>query len=316
MKAVLVLFCVLAVAHAAIVAPTCPTTTKSNLNPPVEIIPFYKYSFEMPKAAAMGSVFININDPAQMTQGLWFRATADASTAITSDLHVKLTINRQAGLNDTEWTECSLTTGTCTQATTFGLSSSQWNVTVGDIVWLTFFPSCAGCSKTVEFSVETAWYIGGSGSTTDYPNINLINNTRTMVFSESQGSYVNFYTAVTSSMFFYTSVVYDNKAVTGSAELVLYWTMNNPYNGTGPVLDQYPSGDGIITGNYLTQRPFYANTSGTYFLTTFVKTGATGNTNSEFTIKVGFNAVPCSSGSMLSISLFLALLPFLASLWN
>jgi hypothetical protein len=314
MKPVLVLVCVLVVAQAAtVVAPNCPATTLAPPNSK-EIQPFFKYSYEMPKSAATGSLWIDVDSTARSTQGLWFRATADASTAITADLHVKLTINRAAGLNDTEWALCSLTTGSCTQAATFGLVSSLWNITLGDKIWLTFFPQCSGCSETVEFSVETAWYY--SGSTTNYPYIELINNTRTMVFSQSQGTYTPFYTTVTGSGFFYTSVVYDNKAATKSAELVLYWTKDSPYNGTGTYWDVYPSGDGIVPGNYLTQRPFNANMTGTYYLTTFIKTAGTAGVNPEFTIKVGFNAVPCSSGSVLSISVFLALLPFLASLWN
>jgi hypothetical protein len=314
MKAALLLVFVLAVAQAAtVVSKACP---KTSLAPPgsAKIQPFFKYSYQMQKSASTDSVWIDVDSTARSMQGIWFRATADASTAITADLHVKLTINRAAGLNDTEWAQCSLTTGTCTAATTFGLASSQWNVTMGDKIWLTFFPQCSGCSSTVEFSVETAWYY--PGSTTNYPPIMLINNTRTMVFEESQGTYTSFYTAVTTTTSVYTSVVYDNKATTKSSEIVLYWTKDFPYNGTGSTLDQYPSGDGIIPGNYLTQRPFWANTSGTYYLTTYVKTGATGGTDPEFTIKVGFNAVPCSSGSVLSVSIFLALLPFLSSLWN
>jgi len=313
MKAVLVFFCVLAIAHATVKAPACPTTSTPTLTIQ-QIQPFYKYSYQMPKQSATGSVWLDVDTVARETQGLWLRVTADATTAVGANMNVRLTINRQGTFNDTIWALGSLTTGSFTQANTFGLPSTFVNITVGDKIWLTFFPACSICSSTVEFSVETAWYY--PGSTTDYPYINLVDNVRTMVFEEPQGEYLPFFTVVTTSSFFYTSVVFSNKATTGSSEIVLYWTMGTPYNGTGSTLDQYPSGDGIVTGNYLTQRPFYANTSGTYFLTTYIKTGATAGTDPEFTIKVGFNAIPCSSGSVLSVSVLLALLPFLASLWN
>jgi hypothetical protein len=306
MKAVLVLVCVLAIAH-AITAPACPTTSTPTLITD-HIQPFYKYSYQMPKQSATGAVWLDVDTVARETQGLWLRVTGDASTSVGANMNVRLTVNREGTFNDTIWALGSLTTGSFTEANTFGLPSTYVNITVGDKIWLTFFPACSICSSTVEFSVETAWYY--PGSTTDYPPIPLVNNTRTMVFEEPQGDYLPFFTVVTGSTSFYTSVVYDNKATTKSSEIVIYWTKDTPFNGTGTALDQYPSGDGIITGNYLTQRPFTANTSGTYFLTTFVKTGATAGTDPEFTIKVGFNTVPCSSGSVLSVSLLLALLPF------
>jgi hypothetical protein len=311
MKAVLVLVCVLAVAH-GITAPECPT---QGIGTPVskEIYPFYKYNFEMPKQSAVGSVWITVDSVARETQGLWVRINAESLTSQSANMNVRLTVNRVATLNDTIWQTFSLTGGSEDEGTGFGLPNSFVNITMNDKIWLTFFPACSGCSETVEFSLETAWYIG---STTTYPNITLVNNTRTMVFEKPQGTYLPFVTTVTGSAFFYTSVVYDETATTGSSEIVLYWTKDAPYNGTGSFLYVYPDGDGIITGNYLTSRPFNANASGNYFLTTYVKTGATGNTDPEFTIKVGFNSVPCSSGSVLSISLLLAILPFLASLWN
>jgi len=313
MKAVLVLVlvCVLA-AHATVTSPACPTVDTPVLTQ-AHIQPFYKYSYVMPKQSATGAVWLDVDTVARETQGLWLRITADASTANSANMNVRLTVNRMGTFNDTIWDQGSLTSSSFTKANTFGQPTTFVNITLGDKIWLTFFPSCSLCSSTVEFSVETAWYY--SGSTSDYPPIALVDNIRTMVFEEPQNTYLPFFTVVTSSSFFYTSVVYDNKATTGSSEIVLYWTKDTPFNGTGPTLDQYPSGDGVITGNYLTQRPFYANTSGTYYLTPFVKTGATVG-DPEFTIKVGFNAVPCSSGSVLSVSLFLALLPFLASLWN
>jgi hypothetical protein len=310
---VFVLVFVLAVAQAAVTSPPCP---KQSIGTPsaARVQPYFKYSYEMAKSSSTGSIYIDVDTMARSTQGLWLRVSADASTAYSASMHVKLTLNRVGTLNDSDWNAGSLTTGSFTQASTFGLPSSPFNITMGDKIWLTFFPTCATCSKTVEFSVETAWYM--AGSTTNYPPIMLINNTRTMVFEQSQGTYTPFFTVVTSASYFYTSVVYDNKATSGSAEIVLYWTKDTPFNGTGTTLDQYPAGDGIIPGNYLTSRPFYANTTGTYYLTTYVKTESSGNTDSEFTIKVGFNSVPCASGSMLSVSLFVALLPFLASLWN
>jgi len=311
---VLVLVCVLAVANATVTAPACPSTGLPTLTQD-HIQPFYKYSYQMPKQGATGAVWLDVDSMARETQGLWLRVTADATTAYGASMNVALTVNREGIFNnDTTWTPGALTTGSFTRYNLFGVPGSWVNITTGDKIWLTFFPVCSTCSKTVEFSVETAWYY--PDSTTDYPYINLVDNVRTMVFAFPQGTYLPFFTVVTSSSFFYTSVVYSNKATTTSSEIVLYWTKDTPFNGTGTTLDSYPSGDGVITGNYLTQRPFYANTSGTYFLTTFIKTGATAGTDPDFTIKVGFNAVPCSSGSVLSISLFLAVLPFLASLWN
>jgi hypothetical protein len=312
MKAVLVLVCVLAVAH-GITAPECPT---AGVGTPVskEIYPFYKYNWEMPKNSAEGTMFVTVDSVDRATQGLWIRINAESLSSQTASMNMRLTVNRTGTMNDTIWQAFPLSTGSENHGTGFGLPTSFVNITLGDKLWLTVFPACSGCSETVEFSIETAWYIG---STSNYPNITLVNNTRTMVFEEPQGSYLTFTTTVVGSAFFYTSVVFDETATTGSSEIVLYWTKDTPYTGNGTFLYVYPDGDGIITGNYLTSRPFTANTSGTYFLSTFVKTGATGvNNDPEFTIKVGFNSVPCSSGSVLSISLFLAILPFLASLWN
>jgi hypothetical protein len=316
MKALLVLACVLVVAQ-ALVAPACPTNGTTGIRiPNGQIQPFYKYSYEMNKSGSTGSVWILVDAPERLTQGLWVRGSSDASTALSADLHVKLTVNQVGQLSDPDWAVGTLTTGDFTAANTFGLPSTFANISLGDQIWLTFFPTCSACSSTVEFSIETAWYY--PGSTTDYPDIKLLNNIRTMVFEQPQGTYTPFYTVVASpNMDFYTSVVFNNKAVTGSSEIVLYWSNGAAYNGTNATtfVDQYPSGDGVITGNYLTQRPFVANTSGTWYLTTFIKTGASVG-EAQFTIKVGFNMVPCSGGSVLSISVFLALLPFLASLWN
>jgi len=305
-----VLVCVLAVAY-GITAPECPT---QGVGTPVsqEIFVFYKYNFEMPKQSAIGSTFITVDSVARETQGLWVRITAESLTSQTASMNVRLTVNRVGTMNDTIWQTFPLTGGDDDHGTGFGLNASFVNITVNDKLWLTFFPSCSGCSETVEFSLETAWYIG---ATTNYPNITLVNNTRTMVFEEPQGTYLPFVTTVVGSAFFYTSVVFDEQATTGSSEIVLYWTKDAPYMVNGTYLYVYPDGDGVITGNYLTSRPFTANASGTYYLTTYVKTGASVGLP-EFTIKVGFNSIPCSSGSVLSISLFLALLPFLASLWN
>jgi len=313
---VLVLVCVLAVAHAEIVAEPCPGAGTTPTLTTAQIQAYYKYSYQMRKQSATGSVWLDVDSVARETQGLWLRVTSDASSAVGANMNVRLTVNRAGTFNDTIWALGSLTSGEFTQANTFGLPSSFVNITMGDKIWFTFFPSCSTCSSTVEFSVETAWYIAGT-ATDNYPPIPLANNIRTMVFEFPQGAYLpTFYTVVTTSSFFYTSVVYDNSLTTGSSEIVLYWNKDTPFNGTGTPLDLYPSDFGTIQGNYLTQRPFYANVSGTYYLTTFVKTGATGNSDPEFTIKVGFNVVPCASGSVLSVSLLLALLPFLASLWN
>jgi hypothetical protein len=318
MKAVLVLALCLAVVHAATVkAPPCNTTTTPTLTQ-AQIQPYYKYSYEMAKASATGAVWLNVDDVSRSTQGLWLRVTGDASTSVGANMNVRFTLNRIGTFSDPIWNEGSLTSGDFTAQYTFGLNSStfaNYSITVGDKIWFTFFPACASCSSTVEFSVETAWYIGGTPSD-NFPPIPLVNNIRSMIFEYPQGKYLPFFTVVTSSAYFYTSVVYDNKATTKSSEIVLYWTKDTPFNGTGAPLDTYPSGDGIVPGNYLTQRPFNATTPGTYYLTPYVKTGATANTDPEFTIKVGFNSIPCSSGSVLSVSLLLALLPFLASLWN
>lgn len=310
---VLVIVC-LAVVHAAVTAPACNATTTPALTQ-AQIQPYYKYSYEMPKQSAVGAVWLDVDTVARETQGLWLRVTSDASTAVGANMNVRLTVNRIGQIGDPIWNQGSLTTGDFTDQTTFPSNFQNLTIVMGDKIWFTFFPACSTCSSTVEFSVETAWYISGT-STNNFPPIPLVNNVRTMIFEYAQGKYLPFFTTVTSPSFFYTSVVYDNTATTKSSEIVLYWTKDTPFNGTGATLDQYPSGDGIIPGNYLTQRPFEANTTGTYYLTTYIKTGATAGTDPEFTIKVGFNTVPCSSGSVLSVSLLLALLPFLASLWN
>jgi hypothetical protein len=312
----LVLVCVLVVAQ-AVVAPACPTNGTTGIRiPSGEIKPFYKYSYEMAKSGSSGGVWILVDAAERLTQGLWIRGSADASTAMSADLHVKLTVNQMGVFTDVDWDLGSLTGGSFTAANAFNIASSFKNITVNDQIWLTFFPTCSVCSSTVEFSLETAWY--NPPTTSNYPAISLVNNLRTMVFEQPQGTYTQFSTMVTSPpLNLYTSLVYNNKAVTGSSQIVLYWNMGTPYNGTvnSTYWDKYPSGDGTITGNYLTQRPFIANVSGLYYLTTFIKTGASVG-EAQFTIKVGFNAVPCSGGSVLSISVFLALLPFLASLWN
>jgi hypothetical protein len=256
----------------------------------------------MAKASATGAVFITVNNVNPLPSALWFRATADASTADTASLHVKLTVDRQGAINDTDWDSCFLGTG-CEMATDFNIATSRINITSSSIIWLTFFPNCPGCRSTVEFSVETAW-VNAASTPTSYPDILLRDNQRTMVFEKSVGSFVNFYADVTAATNFTTDVTYDTTSTTGSSEIVLYFNKDYRVNATTEAVTTiYPTpGQGLLKGNYLQQVPFMAPAAGKYYIAAYVKTGATGGLPPDFTIKVGFNKIPCAAAFSISAS--------------
>jgi len=80
-------------------------------------------------------------------------------------------------------------------------------------------------------------------------------------------------------------------------------------------VDKYPNGDGVITGNYLTQRPFNANSSGTYYISAYLKVDGIGSTT-DYTMKIGLNQIPCAGASMISVSMLAFLLPLLCFFMN
>jgi hypothetical protein len=296
----------------AITAPKCPPNPAGVPNG--QIYPFYKYSYEMNKNGATGAVFIVPSNP--LPSSLWFRATSDASTALTASLNVKLTVDRQGVLNDTNWDSCFLGSGSCEMATDFNIPTSRINITASSVIWLTFFPTCPGCRSTVEFSVETAW-VTSAATPTSYPDILLRDNQRTMVFEKSQGSFVNFYADITAPTNFTTDVTYDTTSTTTNSEIVLYFNKDYKVNTTSDTVTTiYPvPGQGLLKGNYLQQVPFIAPTAGKWYIAAYVKTAATGGLPPDFTIKVGFNKVPCAAAFSLSASSFILALIALAMMF-
>jgi len=291
------LFCLLSVAF-AITAPPCNSTSPGT---PIAapIIPFYKYSYNIPTAGTpQGSVFVTIDNYAvQATQYLWFRASSDATTAEGASLHIKLTVNRVGVTSDPDLGVCNPIGGSCNLA--IGTNSTQLNFTQnGDEVWFTFFPKCSTCKSSVEFSFETAWSNDSTG--TAYPAIPMMDNLRSMVFTKGEGGWITFYHNFVSFTQVWASLVYDSSHDSNS-EVVLYWSADVPPNLTNNSL-KYPL-QGIQPGNYLQQDPFMTNsTGGLFYLGLFVKKAAYSLSNPQFTLKVGFNQVPCSSAAGLQIS--------------
>jgi len=303
--------------QATITEPKCPPSTPGLPNS-MEIYPFYKYNFAMPANNAPGSgVFIDIEDPSWSNLGFWFRGSSASSAGVDiGTLNVAITKNRLGLKNETVWS-CSLATGSCTQSTTFGLPSSMFNISVGDVLWLTFFPSCTTCGSTIDFAVETAWTLPGTPDP-EYPAIDIEDNLRTMVFSEAQGDWVWFYTNVTSAdvpTVVWTDVSFPTESNNLETEIVLYWNLGSPANMTN-YTGMYPaSGQPSQKGEYLAQTPFNATSVGMWYLSAYVKTGATIEPT-DFTIKVGLNQIPCSKASIVSFSVLALLLPLLSLFWN
>jgi hypothetical protein len=313
MVSVLLVLVSIALAQAELTAPACPAATAGT--PFMEpIIPFYKYNYEISKNAAVGSVYITVDNANQTTMGLWFRAEPFATSARGASLNVRLTKNQIGTNNDTAWDPCSLATGECVVQTTFGIPGSMFNISVNDKIYLTFFPICSTCSSTVEFTVETAWFVPPNSE--NYPAIPIQNNLRTMTWTQNQGGWLNFISVVTAPTTFYTDVTYPDTVANSNSQLILYFNKDAPQNGTNmSSLDMYPAGDGFLTGNYLQQRPFNASSPGTYYISTYLKVGESiGST--DFTIKVGLNAVPCAGASMISVSVLAFLLPLLSFFLN
>jgi len=313
MKALLLLV-IVALVQATITEPKCPPSSP-GLPSATQIWPFYKYNFAMPaNNAPAAGIFISVNDPAQANLGFWFRGTSASSAGVdVGDLNVALTKSRLGTKNDTTWATCSLATGSCTQATTFGLPSSQFNISVGDQIWLTFFPSCSTCGSTIDFAVETAWTL--PGTTNSYTWIPIQNNFRTMVFNQNQGNWLYFYTNVTSPTSFWTDVSFTSESNNLNTQIILYFNQGSPANVSNNV-GIYPiPGGPVQKGAYLTQSPFNATSAGTWFLSTYVSTGAT-ISPTDFTIKVGLNQVPCSKASIVSFSALGLLLQLLPFVWN
>jgi len=135
-----------------------------------------------------------------------------------------------------------------------------------------------------------------------------------MTFTQVQGDYLFFVSTVTAATAFWTDVTYPTPSANGDSEVVLYFNQGTPGNITNYV-DKYPNGDGVITGNYLTQRPFNANSSGTYYISAYLKVDGIGSTT-DYTMKIGLNQIPCAGASMISVSMLAFLLPLLCFFMN
>jgi len=305
---------VLCLAFAALsLAQTCPKQVGCPALPaytggvsPQGILPFYKYSYDISKSTPNNQLhlYIDVDDiSVRVNQSLWLRVTSDATTARSANLNIHINVNQQSLSTDPNWFTGSLTSGSDSQT----IKSPALNITQnGDRIWFDIYPTCSGCKSTVEFSVETAWL--DDNSPFIWGSVNMIDNLRTIVFDKSQGGYVNFYGDFPANTSLWTSVVYPGTIDSSSSEIVLYWNKDTPATIANNV-DFYPH-DGAAKGDYLTCRPFVADTAGLWWLSTYVKTAADVTTDPKFTIKVGFNKVPCSDAvSTLASSLLLALIP-------
>jgi len=309
MRAVVCLFALVCVAFAAD-APECPTVnTPRGGTTAYPIIPGYKYSFEVDKSGAGRQLhlYVDVDDiNVRQNQYIYFRGTSDATSARTADLNVYINVNQQSvetvnGVTVPNWFDCDLDDGSDSRTAVY----PELNITeTGDRIWFDLFPDCGECSETVEFSVEVAWLEDNSPFI--YAPVELEDNLRTLVFKEAEGGYVNFYADLDANDQITASVVFPG-TVDQSSEVVLYWNLGLPANSTQKE-DLFPQ-DGTKEGNYLMSRAFTADTPGRWWIGAFVK-DAGGLSDPEFTIKVGFNKIPCSGATAtVASSLLLALIP-------
>jgi len=298
MKAIVLLVAFLA----SCLATSCPANPAFGGGTGAQsILVSYKYSYSVPKNGAQLHLNFAIDDAVlRANQTFWMRVTSDATTAHDATLNVKINVNQESQSTDPNCFSGDLATGSAEE------TKANLNFTTnGDLVWLDFYPSdCSLCKSTIDFSVETAWLLDNSPRV--WAPVVLVDDVRTIVFDEAQGGYVNFFAAalqVNDSL--WTSVVFPGDADQKS-EVDLYWNQGAPATIANSV-DHYPQ-DGTLEGNYVTSRPFVATTAGTWFIGAYVKTQAVSIENPAFTLKVGFNKVPCSDASSVMASSFLLVL--------
>jgi hypothetical protein len=305
MKAVLFL------AFAALVfaanQPSCPKKTAGKPNGDT-ILPGYKYSYDIPKGDA-GHVKIVVDSDARYGQYLWVKGSADASTAYSASLHVKLNIDQQGTTTQPDWMAGSLTTGDASRTQNSSVFFGNDTTPMGSSIWLSFFPDCSACRSSVEFSVETAWVMGSTtvGSDILYYPIQIEDDLRTVVFKRNQGTWVHFYKDLALNDYLIYSVVYDGDTDPNS-ESVLYFNQGSPTTNASAT-NKYPL-DGALKGDYLqdSARKFVATTAGTWYVSAYQKATTAGS--ADVTFKAGINKIPCADAASVAVSSFLfALIP-------
>jgi len=100
----------------------------------------------------------------------------------------------------------------------------------------------------------------------------------------------------------FTSVVMDS-TVDSKSQVHQYLKLGSlPSSNTSGFDQQYPA-VGELDGDYVTQAPFNLNQAGDWYLGVMVVKQAVPGNDVDWTIKAGFNEVPCSSASGLSFSM-------------
>jgi hypothetical protein len=300
---------------------TCPANNNTGVPSALQITPGYKYSFVWPKSGSQGYFYIKIDTAATaLNQVIYFRASGDADTAdVSGVLNIKFSVDQKGAVGDSNWLMCSLAAGGGDCSKYLSMNNLPGNATINDgsYLWFSLFPTCSACSKTLEFSVETAWVSALSSS--DNPPANLylpipfVDQFRSMVFKISTHDWIYSYVPGLNLNDQLTySIVYDS-STDGSSQTVLYFQKGSKPNTTYYAVDGgvFPV-DGVEKGSYLMTRPFTASAAnggaGDYWVGFYVLANTAGNV--DLTFKGALNGIPCSGASSLFVAtLLFALIP-------
>jgi len=298
---------------------SCPANNNTGVPTALQITPGYKYSFVWPKSGSQGYFYIKIDTAATaLSQVIYFRASGDANSAdVSGVLHIKFNVDQKGGSADSDWLTCSFSAGLGDCSKYLAMNNLPGNATIQDnsYLWFSLFPTCSACSKTLEFSVETAWLSAFTSSDPPAANLYLpipfVTQFRSMVFKITKGDWIYSYVpGLNLNDQLYYSIVYDSDT-DGSSQTVLYFQKGSKPNTTYYAVDGglFPI-DGVQKGSYLMSRPFSASAAnggaGDYWVGFYVLDNTAGNV--DLTFKGALNAIPCSGASSLFVSTLLFVL--------
>jgi len=272
----------------------CPSTSAGDMSTPAEVFFGYRTNYEMDKNGAHGSIYVTVT-PAMEGQYLYYKAIAQSTTSEGGKLHAKYSINGAASSTDADWDPSA---DTLIQDDTMRVLLD--NITTTQQIWITFFPACSTCKSTIEFAVELV--LLDSINPDRYSIVDLKPQMRTVVFKTAKDEWVYFKKTETNMTSVYVSVVMDD-TVDSQSQIHQYLKLGSlPSSNTSGFDQQYPAID-EISGDYVTQAPFNLNAAGDWYLGVLITKQAVPGNDVDWTIKAGFNEVPCASASGLSVSM-------------
>jgi len=272
----------------------CPSTSPGDLSTPVEVFLGYRTNYEVAKSGAHGSIYVTLT-PANDGQYLYYRAIAQSTTSDGGSLHSKYSINGAGASTDADWDPSA---GTLLEDDVMRVLLT--NITTTEQHWITFFPSCPTCVKTMDFAIEIT--LLDSINPDVYSIVELLPQMRTLVFKATTNQWVYFKKTETNSTNVFVSVAMGS-SVDSKSEVHQYLKLGAlPSTNTSGFDQQYPA-VGEISGNYITQAPFALSQAGDWYLVVEVVKQAVPGNDVGWTIKAGFNEVPCASASGLSVSM-------------